>query len=180
MATALLPHGCHAAGCLLREVFCPCLWSLLAGCKRDWSPWYSHKPGHPQIALTLHSYFTPSQWSWVPFLSISDRRDIPLPFTREENARGGIFVQSRAPGSWLGSAAQPGRAQVPSPPTPQSCPFATNHQLPAAAQTQLSSSSSERGQKSKRTRDTPTSAHQMGAGAGSVCWHRVTALPALC
>lgn len=29
MATALLPHGCHTAGCLLREVFCSCLRSPL-------------------------------------------------------------------------------------------------------------------------------------------------------
>lgn len=34
------------------------------------APWYLHKPWHPQIALTLHSCFTPSERSWMLFLSI--------------------------------------------------------------------------------------------------------------
>lgn len=69
-----------------------------------------------------------------------------------------------------------GQHRFPSPPLPSVLPLCHKS---AATQIQISTSSSERGQKSEQTRDTPTSAHAMGAGAGSVCWHRVTALPDL-
>lgn len=49
--------------------------------------------------------------------------------------------------------------------------------FPAARKIQISSTNSERGQKSKQTHDTTASAHQMEAGAGSGCQHQVTARP---
>lgn len=106
---------------------------------------------------------------------------------RVENARGEVFVRGEERrgeprGAGWAAAVMPALARLRSLPTPHArrgtaAALQRAIDSPAARKIRISSTSSERGQKSKQTRDTTASAHQMGAGAGSGRRPRVTALP---